>query len=399
MNTPNTHPIEHPQERIEIIAGQTYNAPPLQEPIDWESYKNPTQDTQTLYLPADADLNLIANHLHKINTVYILFSHFSDGRGFSLTRQLRQTYGYKKTIIAWGNVLIDQYVFALQCGFDAVQISSQHAKRRTTQQWKDTLGAFDLTYQRGFVFANGPAIAISEARTKVQHPTLSQQYIGLSAQKALTRALHEDFRGEIALVSSMGIDSAILLHMIANIDAHTPVLFLDTHKHFAQTIAYRDMLIEHFSLKNVQTLSPDTADIQACDPQGNLHLSNKDACCALRKVRPLASALGEYKAHITGRKRYQTPERANLTLWEESATQTKINPLYNWHAKDITFYMRQHNLPVHPLLSQGYWSIGCAPCTHISTQDTPRQGRWQEDEKTECGIHFIDGKWIKQSQN
>ena len=196
------------------------------------------------------------------------------------------------------------------------------------------------------------------------------------------------------LASSLGADSAVLLHMVSKIEPNLPIIFLDTGKHFRETLAYRDMLIDDLGLTNFQNIRPDPAEVKAQDPKGDLNQSAPDACCDLRKVRPLDRVIRQYDARITGRKRYQTPQRADMPILELGGDQVKINPLAYWSAKDVTAYMRRHDLTPHPMLALGYLSIGCQPCTtRVSEGEDPRAGRWRHSDKTECGIHFIDGKW------
>ncbi len=191
----------------------------------------------------------------------------------------------------------------------------------------------------------------------------------------------------------------MLLHMVAQIDPNLPIYFLDTGKHFRQTLAYRDTLIERLGLTNFINVHPDPDQLRDIDPTGQLHETDPDVCCAVRKVEPLKHAVGHFGAQITGRKRYQTPERATMPIYEDLRTDNgegmvKINPLAFWAAKDVTDYIRRYDLPPHPMFALGYPSIGCQPCTtRVSEGEDPRAGRWRGKGKTECGIHMVDGKW------
>lgn len=204
----------------------------------------------------------------------------------------------------------------------------------------------------------------------------------------LRQAIACDHAGRIAVVSSFGAESALLLALVADIDPAVPVLFLDTGKHFAQTLAYRDRLAAHLGLSDVRSIAPAAAAVLQRDPQGDLHAQNADACCALRKVEPLHNALAPFEAWITGRKRYQSSGRAALPLREEVDGKVKFNPLADWTAEDIAAEVARRALPLHPLVAQGYASIGCATCTRAVQQgEDVRAGRWAGLEKTECGIH------------
>lgn len=182
--------------------------------------------------------------------------------------------------------------------------------------------------------------------------------------------------------------------MVSRVDPNLPIYFLDTGKHFRQTLAYRDQLIASLGLTNFISITPEVDEVRGQDPDGSLHNSDPDACCALRKVRPLASAVSHFGVQITGRKRYQTPERAEMPIYEQLDVMVKINPLAFWSAKDVTAYIRRHDLPPHPMFALGYPSIGCQPCTtRVAEGEDPRAGRWRNQGKTECGIHMVDGQW------
>lgn len=343
----------------------------------------------------DVDLETLAPRLSGLKTIEVDFPGYADGRGFSIARQLRKRYGFTGEIIASGPLIPDQYAYALQCGFDAVKVDDETYARQSEAEWRDALDAFGLTYQRGYAIANGPSMSVFEARRAKRSEDISTQYEGYSAQAALERAILHDYKGEIVLASSMGIDSAVLLHMVSEIDNRLPVLFLETGKHFKETLAYRDQLVARFGLTNFQSISPDAKQLKTEDPDGTLNERDKDLCCNLRKVRPLDSEITKFTSRITGRKRYQTPDRANMKILETGGRQVKLNPLAAWSAKDVTAYMRLHDLPPHPLLALGFLSIGCEPCTtRVAEGEDPRAGRWRNSNKTECGIHYIDGKWV-----
>lgn len=200
------------------------------------------------------------------------------------------------------------------------------------------------------------------------------------------------FPGRIAAVSSFGTESAVLLHMIAQVDPATPILFLDTGHLFEETLAYRDTLAGHLGLTNVQTFSPDPAALAARDPERGLWSDNADACCALRKVEPLARALAPYGAWFNGRKRYQASTRTAIALVEQDGERVKFNPLAAMGRDELVGYMDTHGLPRHPLEKHGFASIGCMPCTsRVQPGEDPRAGRWRGKAKTECGIHFGEG--------
>lgn len=225
---------------------------------------------------------------------------------------------------------------------------------------------------------------------------LNAQFEDATAHEILMAAIRHQFAGGIAMVSSFGADSAVLLHMVAQVDPSTPVLFIDTVKLFPATLLYRDQLIDQLGLSDVRTFKPGSEDLAQDDPAGMLWMSDTDACCHIRKVVPLSRALTGFEAWISGRKRFQSKTRSALDAFEIDEGRVKVNPLADWSAADILDYARSHDLPPHPLVSQGYPSIGCMPCTSkVAPGEDPRAGRWRGQDKTECGIHWpIHGKEI-----
>jgi phosphoadenosine phosphosulfate reductase len=221
---------------------------------------------------------------------------------------------------------------------------------------------------------------------------LNRMFRGADTAAVLEAVLKDRLAGEVAAVSSFGAESAVLLHLIAGIAPDTPVLFLDTGKHFPETLAYRDTLVERLGLTNLVILEPDPAELAARDETGLRWSYDPDGCCEIRKVRPLAGALARFDASLTGRKAFQSSTRANLPRFEIDASdplgRLKINPLIDWQAADLAAYIAAHDLPAHPLVEAGYPSIGCMPCTSkVEPGEDARSGRWKGWDKTECGIH------------
>lgn len=207
--------------------------------------------------------------------------------------------------------------------------------------------------------------------------------------RVLRAALTGEFAGRMAVVSSFGADSAMLLALVADIDPATPVLFLETGMHFPETLAHRDALIERLGLTDVRDIRPDPVELATNDPDGELHRWIPDDCCAVRKVAPLARALAGFDAWATGRRRQQSRTRAALPFHETVDGKHKFNPLADWSAERIVAELDARGLPRHPLVARGYPSIGCAPCTRaVKPGEDARAGRWAEHGKVECGIHL-----------
>ncbi|WP_408872539.1 phosphoadenylyl-sulfate reductase [Gluconobacter roseus] len=196
-------------------------------------------------------------------------------------------------------------------------------------------------------------------------------------------------RGRVAVISSFGAESAVLLDLVAQIDPSVPVFFLDTKRHFPETLEYRDRLSRRLGLSDVRSLAPTPKALQDRDPQDQLADFDPDACCALRKVEPLELVLPDFDIWITGRKRSQSATRAALPLVDPQPDgSVKLNPLAGWGPEKIEAQIQRRDLPRHPLVAKGYTSIGCAPCTRaVKDGEDGRAGRWAGLAKTECGIH------------
>lgn len=224
-----------------------------------------------------------------------------------------------------------------------------------------------------------------------QAAELNARWQGASALEILRDAITNVFPGRLSVISSFGADAAVLLHMVSGVGKDTPILFIDTGKHFIETLMYRDILVGRFGFTDARALEPASADIAKFDPTGDLWSRDPDLCCRIRKVDPLQRALEGVDAWITGRKRYQTSARAALPFAEALDGRIKINPLASWNEEQIRDAFRQFKLPEHPLFDEGYRSIGCAPCTRpIGANEDSRAGRWAGKDKTECGIHTAE---------
>lgn len=218
---------------------------------------------------------------------------------------------------------------------------------------------------------------------------LDRLFTGAQARDLVAYTLGELAPGRAAVVSSFGADSAVLLHLVAQVDRSAPVIFLETGKHFPETLAHRDRLIDQLGLTDVRSVAPDPDALRRIDPKGGLHAVNPDLCCAIRKEEPLERALSDFDVWLTGRRRHQTASRIAMPLVERDGKRLKVNPLGEWDASDVGAYMAIHELPAHPLVARGYPSIGCAPCTSpVADGEDERAGRWRGTDKTECGIHL-----------
>ena len=237
--------------------------------------------------------------------------------------------------------------------------------------------AIDLRKRPGKAAMGEDRAAVMDAATVVSPALqrLRETHKGLGGIELLEATIRNEFRGRIAVVSSFGAESAVLLHMVAQVDPSTPVIFLNTGKLFGETLRYRDRLQEKLGLTDIRAIGPHPEDLARRDPHGGLWNADPDACCFIRKVLPLERALKGLDASITGRKRFQTNARAAMEAIEEekvrgtgepgsaNGTRFKINPLAEWSQEDLEAYLDAHKLPRHPLVKDNYLSIGCMPCT------------------------------------
>ncbi len=236
-----------------------------------------------------------------------------------------------------------------------------------------------------------PGTAPSDGDLQHLADELNRRLAGLSTERVIEKVIREIFPQRLAVVSSFGAEAAVVLQLVSQVDRNVPILFLETGKHFTETLMYRDILIDRFGFTDAREIKPDLADLAKLDAKGDLWSFTPNLCCHIRKVLPLERALKPFDAWITGRKRYQSSTRAALPLIEVGDGRIKINPLANWTATDVQEAFKRFRLPPHPLFDEGYASIGCAPCTRrVEAGEDARAGRWAGFDKTECGIHTAD---------
>jgi phosphoadenosine phosphosulfate reductase len=238
---------------------------------------------------------------------------------------------------------------------------------------------------------------LHQGRVSDRVTLLNDRYRHHGATAVLEHALKDSDLGRVALVSSFGAESVVLLHLVSVIAPETPVLFVDTRMLFQETLDYQREVAEKLHLCDIRTIRASQPRVSFEDPDGTLHQFNTDACCAVRKIEPLERALSTFDGWITGRKRYQGATRQAVEFFEnEGDFRIKVNPLAHWGREDLEDYMVNNRLPRHPLVAKGYPSIGCAVCTTpVKPGEDPRAGRWRNSEKVECGIHFINGKAVR----
>ena len=232
---------------------------------------------------------------------------------------------------------------------------------------------------------------VRPAFTQAHAAALEERFAGVDAAAMLRTILREGHAGRVAAVSSFGAESAVLLDLVAQADPATPVIFVDTLKMFAETLAYRDALVARLGLSNLVVVTPDPVVLAARDGTELRWSYDPDGCCEIRKTAPLERALAGFDGWISGRKAFQAATRAALPRFEIKDGRLKINPIADWTKADLDAWFERRELPRHPLEAQGYLSIGCAPCTSmVAPGEDPRAGRWRGWNKVECGIHGGD---------
>ncbi|WP_236245812.1 phosphoadenylyl-sulfate reductase [Streptomyces sp. CC210A] len=198
----------------------------------------------------------------------------------------------------------------------------------------------------------------------------------------------DTFGKRFCVTSSM--EDAVVAHLASRAFPGVDVVFLDTGYHFEETIGTRDAVAAVMDV-NVITLTPrQTVAEQDAQYGPALHDRDPDLCCALRKVKPLEEGLGAYDAWATGLRRDESPTRAGTPVvgWDARRRKVKVSPIARWTQDDVDAYVAEHGVLTNPLLTDGYASVGCAPCTRRTAEgEDARAGRWAGRAKTECGLH------------
>lgn len=249
--------------------------------------------------------------------------------------------------------------------------------------------------------AAGPSVGDAQptpertARLRALAEDAAARFAALESEMSAEQLAHavsawaaETFGDGLAVACSMA--DATLPHLVSEHAPGVDVLFLETGYHFPETLATRDRVAAALPVHVVDVVPERTVAEQDAEFGAELFARDPGACCAMRKIEPLRRALAEYDAWITGVRRDEGPTRANspLVTWDEGFSLVKINPLVLWTFDEVMAYSRARDLPENPLLTQGYPSIGCLPCTRkVAPGEDPRAGRWSGFAKTECGLH------------
>lgn len=228
-----------------------------------------------------------------------------------------------------------------------------------------------------------PTAANSAGLSAAEVAALNTRYAPLNFEQRL-RQLYKDFPSDKVLItSSFAATSAYFLHIISRIRPEQKIAFINTGYHFPETLAYKDYLVQRFNLR--------TFDLKAEDWKHQFTASEKtyvrdpDFCCSVNKVEPLDAVKPQYHVWVSSLMSWQTDNRAGMEIFEDRRGILKFNPMIDVTREERDAYIREHDLPFHPLVSQGYSSIGC---THCTVKGDGRSGRWVGKPKTECGLHL-----------
>jgi phosphoadenosine phosphosulfate reductase len=207
---------------------------------------------------------------------------------------------------------------------------------------------------------------------------LSAEFEHVPASRIISWAVGE-FGTRLALTASM--TDAVLVDLATRVDPGIEVVFIDTGYHFPETLETVEVVRRRYGLNlRIMTVAPQEQSLWEADPEN---------CCSAVKVGQLDRALADKDAWMSGLRRAEASTRAGAPIiGRDIRGLVKVNPLATWTDLDVRGYVADHDIPVNPLLDQGYLSIGCMPCTRpVAPGDDPRSGRWSGSDRTECGLH------------
>lgn len=198
----------------------------------------------------------------------------------------------------------------------------------------------------------------------------------------------QTFHGHVLISQAMA--NTTLAHLVHRVAPEIPAVFIDTGYHFEQTLQTRDDLQRRTGLTVLTISASQSVAEQDAEYGADLWRRDPDLCCRLRKVEPMEEMLLGYDAWISGLRRATAPHREDVPIasYDEKRGVLKVNPLLDWSDDDLLRYTIENDVPVNPLMYDGYPSIGCQPCTHrVADGEDRRSGRWRGAGKTECGLH------------
>jgi len=356
------------------------------EPDAVATVLDPTADEDALASAAGGNAGPIA----------IMFPNFTDGRGFSLARLLRERHGFAGEIRAVGYLIPDHGQFLLRSGFDTAEIADPDE----VETWKASLERIRHNYQ--------PAVRNSlPLRWNASHKAALELNALLGRTEDIVDRIKEigaRIEGRIAFSTSLGLEDQVILHAIAKSGiaksaAEVDVFTLDTGRLFPEVLETVELSELRYRTR-IRLVVPDTKEVEDLVARDGVYgfrqsVENRKTCCEIRKVRPLNRALDGAQAWITGLRREHSEARAEVPLaeWDAERGLIKVSPLADWSTDMLMAYIAANNIPVNPLHERGFVSIGCAPCTRaVRPGEDPRSGRWwwENEDKKECGLHVAE---------
>ncbi len=376
------------------------------EPDEVATVLEPTADEEALAAAAGGNAGPIA----------ILFPSFTDGRGFSLARLLRERHGFTGEIRAVGYLIPDHGQFLLRSGFDTAEIANPEG----VDTWTASLERIRRNYQ--------PAVRNRRPlRWNASRKAAEELNALLEATDDLVdriKAVGAHIEGRIAFSTSLGLEDQAILHAVAKSGiaksaiaksaiaksgttksgttksgAEVDVFTLDTGRLFPEVLETVELSELRYRLR-IRLVVPDAREVEDLVGRDGVYgfrqsVENRKACCEIRKVRPLNRALEGAQGWITGLRREHSQTRSEVPLadWDADRGLIKVNPVADWSTERLMDYIAANNIPVNPLHARGFVSIGCAPCTRaIKPGEDPRAGRWwwENEGKKECGLHVTE---------
>ena len=347
-----------------------------------------------LWLDGHEAAESIADDLHYFQVVAINFSKFTDGRGYSTARLLRERFAYEGEVRAIGDVQQDQLFYMKRCGFDAFAVRGD----RNIEKALQSLDTFPEAYQAGVDQPQPLFRRRSQGHSPLINLNNDVQATLARKTQAVEQLLTEIVRdfSPAVFASSLGAEDQVLTDIIAKSGLPITIFSLDTGRLPAETYDLIAAVEKRYGFK-LKVYYPRHDAVENLVRSNGINafyesVEQRKACCHVRKVEPLKRALAGNKAWITGLRAQQAATRNGLPVREFDAGNglEKFNPLSDWTEQEVWAYIRQHEVPYNALHDKHYPSIGCAPCTRaVAKGEDIRAGRWwwENPESKECGLH------------
>ena len=229
----------------------------------------------------------------------------------------------------------------------------------------------------------------TDQKLKLKHSTLdrlvelNKNYRSLNVHDRIEELYHDFDVSDIMLTSSFAATSAMLLKFFSDVNKDQLIYFIDTGYHFKETLIYKDYLTKLYDLNVLDVTAEEWK--HTFTTEDKTWTKDPDLCCSINKVQPLESIKEKYTVWVSGLMRWQSDNRSSLDIFEERNGMIKFYPLLDVTKDERESFIKDHHLPFHPLISKGYFSIGCEHCT---VPGKGREGRWNNSPKTECGLHL-----------